>query len=237
MTTRFSLPPLPPGHGPAGDADVVAFLQQSLIRPVDETRATRDIETLAAVARATANVTAFTPRRERAFQRVAVAAAVVVVASGAGFVLAQFGGGPQGQSESDMLAVQSPQDVSDTATPLPSETENATDAPGVVNDDTSGQAADTPPTSTPSTPQTSSPSTPDSETDASISEPAPRQEAPVGDAGDAQTIDTFASDDSSETCDGEDADAVACSPSEDEPAPADETDPRDLLRQSRFGTN
>lgn len=238
MTSRIPLPPPPPGNQPAGDADVVALLQNALIRDVNPARAASDIQLLAKAAKDTANVTAFTPRRERAFQRVAAAAAVVVVASGAGFGLAQFGSGnTQNETNPDALAFETPPNSANTdpSAPVAPEAANGSEA-------TRGDLApETTPDTNADAPQTSAPRAPSTGNDTPVSNPAPpRQEAPVGDAGESETIDEFARDDANETtdvsCDADGVEDEACE-AEGVDEPVDTTDPRDLLRERRFGAN
>jgi len=226
MNSRSDLPPPPQGNLPGADADVAALLQAALIRPVDEIRAARDIAVLAAAAKDTANVTAFVPRRERTMQRVAAAAAVVVVASGAGFGVAQFGDGSDGRIVNEPLAIEAP----DTANDTPS---TSTPAPPATQDD-AAQDAGAPDTNTPSL------STPaPTPAPAPVPAPTPAPDAPVGDAGDAEAIDDFgrndqtANDTADETCDAESTEPCDT----DDAVDTDGTDPRELLRERRFGAS
>lgn len=235
MTSRFPPPPPPSGIQPAGDADVIALLQTALIREVSLARAASDLQLLAQAAKDTANVTAFTPRRERAFQRVAAAAVVVVVASGAGFGLAQFGGGtPQDPRNADALALETPSNSANT---------DALDQAELGTSNGSQDGAGNPlpealPDANADALQSAAPRAPATGNDSTVSQPAsPRQEAPVGDAGESETIDEFARDDTNEStdasCEVDEVEDEACDANE----PVDTTDPRNGLRERRFGAN
>lgn len=222
---------------------MAAYLKDTLIRPVDDARAARDIAMLAEAAKAQANVTPLHSRRQRAFKQVAAAAAVIVVASGAGFGAAQFGGTPSGD-DSNLLAIDTPNEEPTSLT-QPGDT-GSPDVNANTNDAPNGDTAEpSPDTAAPSTPSTSQPSTPDTSSP-STSQPdndvpdAPRAEAPVGDAGRSDTIeDGFSQNDTTEddACDTDGNDVCDTSGRTDDEPVVDEPDPRDLLRERRFGAN
>ena len=221
--------PPPPSGNPAGDADVVAFLQQALIKPVGEARAARDIAMLADAAKSQANVTPLMSRRERTFKQVAAAAAVVVVASGAGFGAAQLGGQNGEPATPDTLAIEDV-DREQTDSVAPPQTDTA--PPSASDSENTDVPADTEP-STPAPAPAPAPA-PSPEPSAPPAAPDPT----VGDAGDAETIDEFSRDDvtaESDVCE-DDTDEACVTDDAEEPAD-DGTDPRDLLRERRFGAN
>ncbi len=224
MMNRPPFPPPPQGNLPGGDADVVAFLKNALIMPVDEARAARDISMLVDAAKDVANVTPLMSRRERAFKQVAAAAAVVVVASGAGFGAAQLSG-QNGDNANDTLAFETPDTQNDNTSPsTPDAPQDAPSANGTP--DASGDVQTSPDTA-PSAPQPSPAPAP---------APAPAPDAPVGDAGDAEAIEDFERDDvaTDDTCEADDTCETDDTDVSDD---TDGEDPRDLLRERRFGAN
>lgn len=225
MNMRPPMPP-PPSGNPAGDADVAAFLQHALIKPVDEARATRDIALLADAAKSQANVTPLMSRRERTFKQVAAAAAVVVVASGAGFGAAQLGSQNGEPANPDTLAIEDV-DRAQTDPVTPPQIDTTPPPPD-------SEQTDVPADTEPSTPAPAPAPAPSPERSAPPAAPDPT----VGDAGDAEAIDEFSRDDvTADTDVCEDDTDEACA-TDDAKEPADDgTDPRDLLRERRFGAN